>query len=98
MVIFLGALSGLVMYKQKNVLKSVKGSILEDEVKRLLGKNEAVIQILKNKNKKELEFDNLIGGGISNNHFACVMYIKNLTNGRIEFEGKYREDMNEYHY
>lgn len=26
------------------------------------------------------------------------MYIKNLTNGRVEFEGKYLEDMNIYQY
>jgi hypothetical protein len=40
----------------------------------------------------------LLGGGIVNNKFNCVIYIKNLTNGRVEFEGKYHKDMNIYEY
>ena len=44
---------------------------------------------MKAKNKNEVEFDKLVGGGMVNNEFRCVMYVNNLTNGRIEFEGKY---------
>lgn len=39
MVLFFSALTGIILYKKKSVLKSVKGSILEEEVKRMLGKN-----------------------------------------------------------
>jgi hypothetical protein len=98
MVIFFSALTGVILYKRKSVLKSVKGSILEEEVKRMLGRNDRIAALLKEKNKKELEFDTLIGGGMTNNHFDCVMYLKNLTNGRLEFSGKYQEDLNIYKY
>lgn len=83
MVLFLAAFTGVILYKRKSALNSVKGSILEEEVKRMLNRNDHVLTILKAKNKKELEFDSLIGGGMSNNHFECVMYLKNLTNGRL---------------
>lgn len=98
MVFFFAALTGFILYKRKTVLKSIKGSILEEEVKQLLHRNGNVLRMLKEKNKKELEFDSLIGGGISNGSFDCVMYLKNLTNGRLEFSGKYLEDMNVYKY
>jgi|JI6StandDraft_1071083.scaffolds.fasta_scaffold771468_1 hypothetical protein len=35
---------------------------------------------------------------MANNQFKCVMYINNLTNGRLEFEGKYIPDQNVYEY
>jgi len=89
LVLFMSAVGGFVIYKKKTIMKSIKGSILEDEVKRLVGKNETIINILKEKHKREPEFDNLIGGGISNNRFECTMYLKSLTNGRIEFAGRY---------
>lgn len=82
-VIFMGVIAGVVMYKQKNVLQTIKGSILEQEVKSLLSRDGRVNDILRQKHKKELEFDLLIGGGIANNQFNCVMYIKNLTNGKL---------------
>ena len=49
-----------------------------------MGRNNLVNQVLRNKNKSTVEFDELVGGGIVNNNFKCVMYIKNLTNGRVE--------------
>ncbi len=54
MVLFFSGITGLILYKRKSVLKSVKGSILEEEVKRMLNRNERVLSILKEKNKKEL--------------------------------------------
>lgn len=82
-VLFVSGIWGLIMYRQKNVLKTVKGSILEHEVKTKVSRNSYVMQVLRNKNKSTLEFDNLVGGGMINNNFKCVMYIKNLTNGRV---------------
>lgn len=42
-VLFVAGLWGVIMYKQKNVLKSVKGSILEHEVKTQVGRNNLVM-------------------------------------------------------
>lgn len=97
-VLFVSGIWGLIMYRQRNVLKTVKGSILEHEVKTKVGRNNLVVQVLRNKNKSTVQFDELVGGGMVNNNFKCVMYIKNLTNGRVECQGKYHEDMNIYEY
>jgi hypothetical protein len=96
LLLFFSALGALVLYKKKTLMKSIKGSILEDEVKRMVSRNENVVNLLRNKQKREAEFDTLIGGGISNDRFECIMYLKSLTNGRVEFSGKYVEEMNRY--
>ena len=83
MVLFFAAITGVILYKRKSVLKSVKGSILEEEIKRMLNRDDRILSLLREKKRKELEFDSLIGGGMSNNQFDCVMYLKNLTNGRL---------------
>jgi hypothetical protein len=54
MILFFSAITGIVLYKRRTVLTSIKGSILEEEVKRMLQRNDHVIQILKSKNKKDL--------------------------------------------
>ena len=53
-VIFVGLIAGVVMYKQKNMLRNIKGSILEMEVKSLLTNNKQMQTIMKQKNKKLL--------------------------------------------
>ena len=80
---FSAGILGIYLYKKTTSLSSIKGSILEEEVKNLLNKNSHIVNLLGSRGKRELEFDSLIGGGIANNNFNCVMYIKNLTNGRI---------------
>jgi hypothetical protein len=50
-VLFVSGIWGLIMYRQRNVLKTVKGSILEHEVKTKVGRNNLVVQVLRNKNK-----------------------------------------------
>ena len=46
-ILFFAAIGGLVVYKKKTVIKSIKGSILEDEIKNMVRKNENVMKILK---------------------------------------------------
>lgn len=88
-LLFMGIIAGVVMYKQKNTLRSIKGSILQSEVKRFIGSHPKIGQLLREKKKGELSYDNLIGGGIANDYFNCVLYINNLTNGRLQVEGKH---------
>ena len=97
-MIFMGLIAGAVIYKRKTTLQSVTGSILEEEVKRLAQKNLQVSELLNRKRQFGLEFDEVVGGGIANNNFKCVIYINNLTNGRLEFEGKYLPEQNLYEY
>jgi hypothetical protein len=54
MILFFSAITGLIMYKRKSVLKSIKGSILEEEIKRMINRNDQIQSILREKNKKEL--------------------------------------------
>ena len=84
-VIFLGLVVGLVMYKERNVLKNIKGSILEHEVHSLVSKNPKVNQLIKLNEQKGVDLDHLIGGGIANNEFKCVMLINNINKGRLYF-------------
>jgi hypothetical protein len=82
-LLFMGLIAGVVMYKQKHMLKSIKGSILESEVKHIVSRNPKINSLLKSRGKGDLEYDHLVGGGIANNEFKCVLYINNLTNGRL---------------
>lgn len=45
-ILFLGMGIGLVTYKQKNVLRGIKGSTLEYLIKTKIGKNQKVIELL----------------------------------------------------
>ena len=54
MILFFSAITGLIMYKRKSVLKSIKGSILEEEIKRMINRTDQIQSILREKNKKEL--------------------------------------------
>ena len=57
-----------------------------------------MVGLLRGRSKKEIDFDDLMGGGMVENRFRGVMYVKNLTNGRVEFAGEYRESTNDYVY
>ena len=39
--------------------------------------------LLKTRGKTGLEYEDLIGGGMSDGKFNCVMYLRSLTNGRV---------------
>ena len=54
--IVLAAVAGIVTYKRKNVFKTIKGSILEEEIKLLVKNNEKVKNVLQEKNKKNIQF------------------------------------------
>ena len=49
MVLFVGIIAGVVMYKQKNMLKSMKGSLLEEEVKMKVANNKKMSALLSSK-------------------------------------------------
>lgn len=51
-VIFMGLIAGVVMYKQKAALKTIKGSILEEEVKRLVRGNHKMKELMQIKKKR----------------------------------------------
>ena len=54
MVLFFAGITGVILYKRKSVLKSIKGSILEEEIKRMINRNDRIQAILREKNKKEV--------------------------------------------
>jgi len=53
-VVMLGLIVGSVMYKQKNVLKNISGSILEQELIRLASRHPQVGKVLQQKGKRSL--------------------------------------------
>ena len=84
---FFASIAGLVVYKKRTALRSIKGSVLEAQIKSLLGQNPKLNDLLRQRKKSVVEYEDLVGGGISNGRFNCVMYVRGLTNGRVEFSG-----------
>ena len=93
---FFAILSGFVIYKRKTAMRSIKGSVLEAQVKKLLNTNPHLTALLNERKKKTADFEELIGGGISDGKFNCVLYLRSLTNGRVEFEGEQVEDTGKF--
>ena len=93
---FFATIVGLVLYKRRTALRSIKGSVLEAQIKNLLAQNPRMNDILRQRNKSVVEYEDLVGGGVSDGRFNCVMYVRNLTNGRVEFSGQQSEDTGKY--
>lgn len=47
MLLFASAMGSLFVYKNKKIIRSIKGSILEDEVKRIVSHHPTVNKILR---------------------------------------------------
>lgn len=53
-MIFMGLIVAMVIYKKKTTLRSITGSILQEEVKRMAVRNPKVREILDAKKKSDL--------------------------------------------
>jgi len=52
-ILFGGLVASAVLYKRNNVIRSIKGSILETNIKTMLNSNKHIDQLLKARNKKQ---------------------------------------------
>lgn len=93
--ILLGLVFAFIKYKDKSLIRSIKGSVLENEAKLKIRAHPKVVQLLALRNK-EIAFDSLIGGGISDKIFDCSIGLYGLTNGKVYFSGKYDASLNFY--